>query len=489
MDKLAFAKGDSVIGVLPGMANRHGVIAGATGTGKTVTVRVLAERFSDLGVPVFMADVKGDLASMAYPGADKPKLTERAASLGLEDYAGRGYPVVLWDVFGESGHPVRATISEMGPTLLGRLLDLNETQTDVLSLVFKIADDQGLLLLDLKDLRAMLGYVADNAKEFRTEYGNVSPGSAGAIQRRLVALGEQGGDVFFGEPAIDLFDFMGRDRDGRGVINILSADKLLLSPRIYSTFLLWLLTELFERLPEKGDPEKPELVFFFDEAHLLFDGAPKALLEKIELVVRLVRSKGVGVYFATQNPADIPDSVLSQLGHRVQHGLRAYTPKDQEGLRAAARSFRQNPAFDCEKALTSLSVGEALVSVLDERGAPAMVERALVYPPQSRLGTVTTDERREIIKASPVYGQYEESVDRESAYERLAERVARQTREQEREAEERRAAKERAGTAGSGGRRDNLAEAMAKSAARAVGSRIGREIVRGLLGVLFGGRK
>jgi uncharacterized protein len=484
MDRLVVAKGPEFLGIEPGMANRHGLVAGATGTGKTVTLRVMAERFSEIGVPVFLADVKGDLASMAFAGADKPKLLERASKLGLSDYAGRSHPVVLWDVFGEKGHPVRATASEMGPVLLGRLLGLNETQTDVLTLIFKIADDQGLLLLDLKDLRSMLAYVGEHAKDFRSEYGNISAASAGAIQRKLVALGEAGGDVFFGEPALDLFDFMQRDRDGRGVVNILAADKLLLSPKIYSTFLLWLLSELFERLPEVGDPDKPRLVFFFDEAHLLFNDAPKALLEKIELVVRLVRSKGVGVYFVTQSPSDVPESVLGQLGNRVQHALRAFTPKDREAVRAAARTFRENPAFDAEAALTELGVGEALVSFLDAKGAPGIVERALVCPPESRLGTISESERRGIVEASAFYGHYEAEVDRESAYEKLAARVDVEAAETARAAEERANARPKGGS-----RREGLAEAMAKSAARAVGSRIGREIVRGLLGVIFGGRK
>jgi len=484
MQPLVIAKGPEFLGIEPGMANRHGLVAGATGTGKTVTLRVMAERFSDIGVPVFMADVKGDLASMAFPGADKPKLAERAAKLGLPDYAGRAFPVVMWDVFGEKGHPVRSTISEMGPVLLGRLLGLNETQTDVLTLVFKIADDQGLLLLDLKDLRSMLGYVSEHSKDFSTDYGHISAASAGAIQRKLTALGEAGGDIFFGEPALDLFDFMQRDRDGKGVINILAADKLLLSPTVYSTFLLWLLTELFERLPEVGDLEKPKLVFFFDEAHLLFGDAPKALLEKIELVVRLVRSKGVGVYFVTQSPADVPDSVLGQLGNRVQHALRAYTPKDREAVRAAARTFRVNPAFDAETALTELEVGEALVSFLDAKGAPGVVERALVCPPESRLGTITDIERKGIIEASAFYGHYEAAVDRESAYEKLAARVDAEAAEAAHAAEERAQARARGGS-----RRDGLAEAMAKSAARAIGSRIGREIIRGVMGVIFGGRR
>jgi DNA double-strand break repair helicase HerA and related ATPase len=421
---LLVAKNKNVeIFLLPALANRHGLIAGATGTGKTVTLQSLAQSFSAIGVPVFMADVKGDLAGMARPGGGNPKVAERAKLLGI-DLKYEACPVVLWDVFGEAGHPVRATVSDMGPLLLARMLGLNDTQEGVLNLVFKIADDSGLLLLDAKDLRAMLQFVGENAAQFTTQYGNVSTASIGAIQRGLLALESQGADKFFGEPMLDIADLMQTADGGRGVINILAADRLMNSPKLYGTFLLWMLAELFEHLPEVGDPDKPKIVFFFDEAHLLFDDAPKALLDKIEQVVRLIRSKGVGVYFATQNPLDIPESVLGQLGNRVQHALRAFTPKDQKAVQAAAETLRPNPKLKVAQAITELGVGEALVSLLDDKGRPAIVERAFVVPPGSRLGPLDDAERKAVITSSTVYGPYEKAVDRDSAYEKLKARAA-----------------------------------------------------------------
>lgn len=482
---LLIAKGRSEASILPGMANRHGLIAGATGTGKTVTLQVLAENFSRIGVPVFMADVKGDLSGIARPGAAKPKITERIERLGLTDFAFEGSPVVFWDVFGEQGHPVRATISEMGPLLLGRLLSLNDTQAGVLTMVFRIADDNGLLLLDLKDLRAMLEYVGNNASSFKTKYGNVSAASIGAIQRGLLSLEEQGGGQFFGEPALDLEDMMQTDGRGRGVVNVLAADRLLQSPQLYATFLLWMLAELFERLPEVGDPEKPRLVFFFDEAHLLFSDAPKPLLTKIEQVVRLVRSKGVGVYFISQNPLDIPDIVLGQLGNRVQHALRAFTPRDQKAVKAAAQTFRTNPELDVEKAITELGVGEALVSFLDGKGTPGVVERALVCPPHGQIGPVTPEERTGIIRGSVLYGHYEKVVDRESAYERLQTRVAEAPPASGPVFEGPAQPAPRA----RGRQPESMLESMAKSALRAAGTQIGREVIRGVLGSILGGRR
>ncbi len=406
------------LSLLPALANRHGLITGATCTGKTVTLQVLAERFSSIGVPVFMADVKGDLSGLAVAGVASPKFKQRLDVLGVEDWQPAGCPTVFWDLWGERGHPVRATISDMGPTLLARLLNLNETQSGVLQLVFKIADDHGMLLLDLKDLRAMVQYVGENAREFTTKYGNVSAASVGAIQRGLLALGEQGGEVFFGEPMLDINDLVQTD-SGRGVVNILVADKLMASRHLYSTFLLWLLAELFEQLPEVGDTEKPKLVFFFDEAHLLFGEAPPALLEKIKQVVRLIRSKGVGVYFVTQNPLDIPDTVLGQLGNRVQHALRAFTPRDQKAVKTAAETLRANPAFSAEAVIAELGVGEALVSFLNEKGRPSIVERAFILPPASRIGPLTSEERLVVIKNSLLAGVYEKTLDRESAYEKL----------------------------------------------------------------------
>src|SRR5512135_3592968 len=404
--------------LLPQMANRHGLVTGATGTGKTVTLQTLAEHFSSIGVPCFMSDVKGDLSGVSQPGGGNAKVAERVEALRLEGFAYQGYPVTFWDPFGEGGHPVRATVSDMGPLLLGRMLDLNETQSGVLNLVFKVADDNGLLLLDLKDLRAMLAYVGENAKEFTTEYGNVSSASIGAIQRGLLALQSQGGDQIFGEPMLNIADLIQTDR-GRGVINILSADRLMQSPKMYATLLLWLLSELFENLPEAGDLDKPKLVFFFDEAHLLFTDAPDALVEKIEQVVRLIRSKGVGVYFVTQNPMDVPDKILGQLGNRVQHALRAFSPRDQKAVRAAAETMRDNPDLDEAAVITELGVGEALVSLLDEKGRPNIVERAFIVPPQAQIGPITDAERKAIIQSSLLAGHYEQAIDRESAYEKL----------------------------------------------------------------------
>jgi hypothetical protein len=458
------------------MANRHGLVTGATGTGKTVTLRVMAEQFSRIGVPVFMADVKGDLSGMARAGGGNPKIEERVKKLALEGFRYAAAPVDFWDVFGEQGHPVRTTVSEMGPLLLGRMLDLNDVQEGVLQILFKIADDQGLLLLDLKDLRAMLQHVGDEADRYRTDYGNVSAASVGAIQRNLLGLEQQGGAKLFGEPALDLDDLMQTDGQGEGVVNILAADQLLQAPRVYATFLLWMLSDLFEKLPEVGDPEKPRLVFFFDEAHLLFRDAPKAMLEKIEQVVRLIRSKGVGVYFVTQNPLDIPPTVLGQLGNRVQHALRAFTPQDQKAVKAAAQTFRANPSLDVEKAISELAVGEALVSFLDEKGTPAAVERAMIHPPRSRLEPLAPAERQEVVRASTVAGHYEKEVDRASAYEMLKARAPE-------------APPPRAGRAPPRSEALDMVEAAAKSAARAAGSQLGRQIMRGLLGSLFGGRR
>ena len=498
--------GKDSVELLPQMANRHGLIAGATGTGKTVTLQTLAENFSARGVPVFMADVKGDLAGMSQPGGNNPKIVERAKELGLSDFKGEACPVVFWDVFGENGHPVRATISEMGPLLLGRLLDLNDTQEGVLNIVFKIADESGLLLLDLKDLRAMLQYVADNADQFKTQYGNVSAASVGAIQRNLLQLETQGADKFFGEPALDLDDLI-QTQNGRGVVNILAAEKLMQqAPAVYATFLLWMLSELFERFPEIGDPEKPKLVFFFDEAHLLFTDIEPAVLQKIEQVVRLIRSKGVGVYFVSQNPLDVPDIVLGQMGNRVQHALRAFTPRDQKAVQAAAQTFRQNPKLDTVAVLQQLAVGEALVSMLDESGTPEMVQRAKIIPPRSQVGAIKPEQRQQIISSSVLAGHYEKTIDRESAYEKLQARAGVKA-EGAPEATPGVSVPEPAkdsffrqvvGSIGSvfkptigprGGVHDSMATTVAKSAARAAGSTVGRQIVRGMLGGIFGGRR
>ncbi len=490
------------IALLPQLANRHGLITGATGTGKTVTLQKLAESFSRIGVPVFMADVKGDLSGLGAAGTETPKLKARAEQLGIDLPAFEACPTVFWDVFGAAGHPVRATISDMGPLLLARLLNLNDTQAGVLQLVFKIADDNGLLLLDMKDLRAMVQHVGDNAKQFTTEYGNVSAASIGAIQRGLLSIEQEGADKFFGEPMLDIADLMQTDQKGRGVINILAADKLYGSPRLYSTFLLWMLAELFEHLPEVGDLDKPKLVFFFDEAHLLFNEAPPALLEKIEQVVRLIRSKGVGVYFVTQNPLDIPDTVLGQLGNRVQHALRAFTPRDQKAVQTAAQTLRANPKFDAATAITELGVGEALVSFLDDKGRPAVVERAFITAPGTRIGPLTAAERDAVIKGSLLYGHYEEVLDRESAYERLrgapaggngAGKPAIGTQAPGQAPAEGGGLSSVLsgilfGTTGPrGAQHDGLVQTAAKSVVRTLGSQVGREIVRGVLGSILGG--
>jgi len=502
--------------MLPALANRHGLITGATGTGKTVTLQTLAENFSKIGVPVFMADVKGDLAGISQPGSMGEKMTAVLKERGIDKPEPLACPTTLWDVFGEQGHPVRATVSDMGPLLLARMLGLNDTQAGVLNLVFKIADDNGMLLLDLKDLRAMLQHVGDNASQFTTEYGNISAASVGAIQRGLMQIETQGGDKFFGEPMLNISDFMqtvdvleapttsatsapqgdasaarGGPSRQMGVINILAADKLMNSPRLYATFLLWMLSELFEQLPEIGDPDQPKLVFFFDEAHLLFNEAPKALIERIELVVRLVRSKGVGVYFVTQNPLDIPDSVLAQLGNRVQHALRAFTPRDQKAVKATAQTMRQKPGLDIETAITELAVGEALVSFLDSKGRPSITERAYVLPPGSQIGPITPQQRHALMASSLVTGVYEKETDRESAYEMLKARTAAV------QAEAAKTAEASGGLMGGisdvlfgskgprGGQRDGLVQSVLKSEARA----LGRQVLRGALGTIFGGKK
>jgi uncharacterized protein len=498
-EPLLIAKNDHTeIYLLPQMANRHGLITGATGTGKTVTLQVLAEHFSSIGVPCFMSDVKGDLSGISRAGGGNAKVDARVAQLGLDDFSHCDFPVTFWDVWGEQGHPVRATVSDMGPLLLSRLLNLNDTQAGVLHLVFKIADDNGLLLLDMKDLRSMLQFVGDNARSFTTEYGNVSAASIGAIQRGLLALESQGGDHLFGEPMLDIDDLMQTD-DGRGVVNILAADKLMTAPKVYSTLLLWLLSELFENLPEAGDLDKPKLVFFFDEAHLLFDDAPPALVDKIELVVRLIRSKGVGVFFVTQNPADVPDKVAAQLGNRVQHALRAFTPRDQKAVRAAAETMRDNPDLDETAAIMELGVGEALVSMLDAKGKPGVTERCLILPPRAQIGPISAAERSATIRGSLIAGHYEKQVDRESAHEILKARAAETERAAGAVAAEKTAATERASTQhgggllggllGGSGRREGVAEALAKSAARAIGGHVGRSLVRGVLGSLLGGKR
>ena len=492
-------------------ANRHGLIAGATGTGKTITLKVLAENFSRIGVPVFLADAKGDVSSIAKAGNDNPKFDERIKSLGIDSVAFAASPTIFWDLFGEQGHPIRTTISEIGPLLLAQMLNLNDTQEGVLSAVFRIADDQGLLLVDFKDLKAMLSYVSDNSTDLKAEYGNLSPASLGAIQRNLLALGDQGGEQFFGEPSLNILDFIQTDSQGHGYINLLAADKLMNTPKLYATFLLWMLSELFEQLPEVGDLDKPKLVFFFDEAHLLFDNASPALQQKIEQVVRLIRSKGVGIYFITQNPLDLPEDVLGQLGNRVQHALRAFTPKDQKAVKTAADTFRANPEFKVEQAITELAVGEALISFLDEQGTPQIVERGWVMPPYSSFSPLSADERKSLMQQSIVAGVYEQAVDRDSAYEMLQRKVSesaaqqqgqaqaaeqakqqealakQQAKEQERLAREQQKADEKAQR-----ERDKLTQdvigTFAKSAARSLGGPTGQKIVRGLLGSLFGRR-
>ncbi|MFQ1061904.1 helicase HerA-like domain-containing protein [Bordetella trematum] len=497
-DPLLIAKNaETELFLLPGLANRHGCITGATGTGKTVTLQVLAQAFSRLGTPVFLADVKGDLTGLAMPGAESAKLKERLTRLGLPEPVWGGCPTALWDVFGEQGVPVRATVSDMGPLLLGRMLALNDTQQGVLALVFKVADDEGQLLLDMKDLRAMLQNVAERAGELKLRYGNVSAASVGAIQRALLQLEAEGGDRFFGEPMLDVADLMRTSAQGQGVVNILAADKLMQSPRLYGVFLLWLLADLYERLPEVGDPAQPKLVFFFDEAHLLFQDAPAALLTKIEQVVRLVRSKGVGVYFVTQNPLDIPDTVLGQLGNRVQHALRAFTPRDQKAVRTAAQTMRPKPGLDIEAAITELGVGEALVSFLDAQGRPTPTERAWVLPPGSRIGPATDQERQALRRDMPLAAKYETAVDRESAYEKLTARAAAEAAPQDAPAGSAAPAAEGGGllqglndvlfgsTGPRGGKRDGMVQSAAKSAVR----QVTRDLVRGILGSLLGSRR
>jgi uncharacterized protein len=482
--RMLFARGRDEIFLLPKMSNRHGLITGATGTGKTVSLKVLAEAFSSIGVPVFLADIKGDVASICNPGGDKPKIDERIKMLGLKDFEYQGFPTTLWDVFGIQGHPVRTTISEMGPLLISRLLGLNEVQSGVLNIVFKVADDSGMLLIDLKDLRHMLKYIGDNAKDYTLEYGNVSVQSIGAIQRGLLSLEEQGGENFFAEPALDISDFLKIDKDGRGHINVLASDKLFHSPALYSTFLLWLLSELFEELPEVGDVLKPKIVFFFDEAHLLFDEAPDVLLDKIEQVVRLIRSKGVGVFFVTHNPADLPDKVLGQLSNRVQHALRAFTPREQAVVKAAADTFRPNPELDVAKVITELKVGEALVSFLDEQGRPSIVEQAFVLPPKSQFGTISNERRQEIINNSIYFHKYQTTFDRESAYEILQKKLA-QIEEASKKDRSRNGQYDYGKKVSKKRKTDSAITKMAKSAASSVGRQVGRELVRGLFGILL----
>jgi uncharacterized protein len=478
--------------------NRHGLVTGATGTGKTVTLQILAEAFSNAGVPVFAADIKGDLSGLGAMGEQRDFLLKRAEQIGMDKYENAEFPVIFWDLFGQQGHPIRATISEMGPLLLSRMMNLTEAQEGVLNIAFKIADEEGLLLLDMKDLSAQLAYVSEKAKELQSRYGNVNKDSVGAIQRSLLILEQQGAENFFGEPALKISDLMRTTPDGRGAINILAADKLMMNPRLYATFLLWMLSELFEELPEVGDPEKPKLVFFFDEAHLLFNEAPKFLVERVEQVVRLIRSKGVGVYFVTQNPLDVPDTVLAQLGNRFQHALRAYTPREVKAVKASADTFRPNPDFDCYETITKLGTGEALVSTLEEKGVPSMVQRTLIRPPASRLGPLTPDERKKVMGASPVAGQYDETVDRESAFEMLHKRAAEGPVEREEEtpapkngggwtlpdfnANKQAPAPRQSAPRSSG--RQTVAEAAMKSVARSVASSLGRALVRGILGSL-----
>ena len=500
--RIAQTSTGSELCIFPSMANRHGLITGATGTGKTVSLQTIAESLSRIGVPVFMPDVKGDLSGISEMGSATPKVSQRLSDLKITDHPFMGYPVTFWDVFGDQGHPVRATVSDMGPMIFSRLLNLNDIQSHVLNIVFKIADDDGMLLLDLKDLRSMVQYVGENAKQFTTAYGNISTASIGAIQRGLLALEQQNAEKFFGEPALDLEDLMQTDAKGRGVINILAADKLIQSPQVYGTFLLWMLSELFERLPEAGDLEKPKLVFFFDEAHLFFNEAPKLLLEKIEQVARLIRSKGVGIYFISQNPMDIPDNILGQLGNRVQHALRAFTPKDQKLVKAAAQTFRKNPNFDTVEIITQLGVGEALISFLNEKGEPSIVERALIVPPQSKIGPITPQAKLAVIQQSLVYGHYEKAVDRESAHEKLTARYAQSSTQAQqptvpkstsnsRQAPQpvayEEAPRSTAPKRAPGRPADGMFEAAAKSAMRAAGSQVGRQIMRGILGSILGG--
>lgn len=499
--RLLIAKSGIEVFLNPRMANRHGLITGATGTGKTVSLQVMAEAFSSIGVPVFVSDIKGDFSGISKIGVDNQRIVDRITQMQIEGYTHRAFPVTFWDVYGEQGHPLRTTVSEMGPLLLSRLMNLNDIQSSVLTLVFRIADDNELLLLDLKDLQKMCEYVGNNREQFITSYGNISAASIGAIQRELIGLEEQNADRFFREPAIDIFDFIQTDSNGMGMINILAADKLMMSPRTYSTLLLYLMSELFERLPEVGDMDKPKLVFFFDEAHLLFNDAPKVLTERIEQVVRLIRSKGVGIYFITQNPIDIPDTILGQLGNKIQHALRAFTPRDQKAVKTAAETFRPNPALDVEKVITELGVGEALVSFLDEKGIPSMVEKAKILPPQAQIGQITPEERSALIRRSVIAGVYEKDVDRESAFEILQARISKQVvqirEEQERKALEKEEAeqaktqareeREREKSSGSGMLGD-LTKVVGRSVTNQIGGQIGRALVRGLLGGLFGGK-
>ena len=490
---IVIGKSDAVQRLYLNRANRHGLVAGATGTGKTVTLQILAEGFSQAGVPVFAADIKGDLSGISQAIEDKPKLVERAAKTGVEGYTPRGFPTVFWDIFGKQGHPVRTTISEMGPLLLSRLLDLNDTQEGVLNIAFKLADDQGLLLLDFKDLRAILNYVGEYRAELTVDYGNVSAQSIGAIQRRLLVLEQQGAENFFGEPALALKDLMRTNTDGKGYINLFAADELMQNPRLYSTFLLWLLSELFEELPEVGDPDKPKLVFFFDEAHLLFNDAPKALVQKVEQVVRLIRSKGIGVYFVTQNPIDVPDEVLGQLGNRIQHALRAYTPRDKKAVKAAATTFRENPQLDTEKVITELGVGEALVSVLDPDGVPTIVQQTKIRPPESRMGPATKTERKSVFEQSPIKDVYDEAIDRESAAEKLLARTEEAAKKAEKKADKEREYKAKKPKATKTKRkkrssRETTTQTVVKSATKIFTSRLGQSIIRGIMGSIFKGR-
>jgi DNA helicase HerA-like ATPase len=478
---ILLGKGEDLQYLLPAFGNRHGLITGATGTGKTVTLQVIAEGFSRIGVPVFLADVKGDLAGLSQPIAPHPKIDERLQKIGITDFAPTAWPVVFWDLFGTGGHPVRTTISEMGPLLLSSLLELNDTQEGVLNVAFRVADEEGLLLLDLEDLRALLHFVAENARQFSKTYGNISAASVAAIQRRLLVLDEQGAEHFFGEPALELADILRLDLSGRGVINVLAADRLIRSPRLYATFLLWLLSELFEDLPEVGDPDKPRLVFFFDEAHLLFDNAPRALISQVEQVVRLVRSKGVGVFFVTQNPLDVPETVLGQLGNRIQHAMRAYTPREQKAIRAAAQTFRSNPRLDTEQAFTQMGVGEALISTLQAKGVPGMVDRTLIRPPTSRIGPISEPERADVRARSPVGSRYDQSLDRESAAEVLQARAEKLARAADEEAARQ---PKQADAPRRRSNRQTPTEAAVKSFLRSMGTTLGREIMRGILGVV-----
>ncbi len=466
--------------LLGAMSNRHGLVAGATGTGKTITLQKLAEGFSQIGVPVFMADIKGDLSGLSTEGQENPKIIQRVNELKLQDFNYEAAPVIFWDVFGEQGHPIRATISDMGPLMLSRLLNLNDTQEGVLQLAFKIADERNLKLIDLKDLQALLKYVADHSKEFQTTYGNISATSVGAIQRSLLAVEDQGGKQFFGEPMFDIKDFMKTTHGGRGHVNILAADKLMMNPKLYSIFLLWMLSELFENLPEAGDLDKPKLVFFFDEAHLLFADAPKSLVEKIEQVVRLIRSKGVGVYFVTQNPLDLPEKILAQLGNRIQHALRAFTPKDKKSVDTVAQTMRANPKFKTEDVITELAVGQALVSVLDEKGTPGITQNISVVPPQSKIGPISIEQRQKFISASALYGKYEDTVDAESAYEKI--QKLNQTEIEEVKVTASKPKVEKTSS------RQSVGEAMVKTAARTMANEVGKQIIRGLLGGIFGKR-